>query len=213
MDKPKGGRSLQSSYRSTHVRIPEPIKDRVEAIKDLYYSGGLQQHEELQAENCKLANEYKKVLTKSLTGNICSNISAITEPNATIESVASPVNKPKGGRGLKVDYISTHVRIPEPIKGKVEEIKDLYFSGSLQQYDELQVENCRLANEYRKMLTVTLTDNVCNDVSATTQFVFFQDALAIAKKLLHQEKSTRETIAEFLIAIYGINVKVDDLKL
>ncbi len=213
MDKLKGGRSLQASYKSTHVRIPEPIKDRIEAIKDLYYSGSLQQHEELQAENCRLANEYKKVLTKSLTDNICANMSANTEPNTPIASIVSLADKPKGGRGLKVDYISTHVRIPEPIKDKVEQIKDLYFSGSLQQYDESQAENCRLANEYKKMLTDTLTDNVCNDISVSTQSVSFQDALVIAKKLLHQKKSVRETIANFLIAIYGINVKGDDLKL
>ncbi len=213
MDKPKGGRGLQSSYKSIHVRIPEPIKDRVEAIKDLYYSGNLQQHEEFQVENCRLANERRKMLTESLTDNMCNDISANTESNVIIASIVSPIDKPKGGRGLKVDYISTHVRIPEPIKGKVEEIKNLYFSGSLQRYDELQAENCRLANEYRKMLTNTLTDNVCNEVSASTQLVSFQDVLAIANNLLHQKKSTRETIANFLIAIYGINVKVDDLKL
>jgi hypothetical protein len=34
MDKPKGGRGHSAPYRTTHLRVPEPIKDRLQAIID-----------------------------------------------------------------------------------------------------------------------------------------------------------------------------------
>jgi nitrate/nitrite-specific signal transduction histidine kinase len=34
MDKPKGGRGHKAPYRTTHLRVPDPIKDRLQAIID-----------------------------------------------------------------------------------------------------------------------------------------------------------------------------------
>lgn len=62
--------------------------------------------------------------------------------------------RPTGGRGkVATTYKSTHVRIPDAIKHRVEQLKDQYFDGSLEYADELIAENHKLANEYRKMLT------------------------------------------------------------
>jgi hypothetical protein len=35
----------------------------------------------------------------------------------------------KGGRGVKAPYETTHVRIPTPIKSKVEELSNTYKNG------------------------------------------------------------------------------------
>jgi hypothetical protein len=34
MDKPKGGRGHRAPYQTTHLRVPAPIKDRLQAIID-----------------------------------------------------------------------------------------------------------------------------------------------------------------------------------
>lgn len=46
-----------------------------------------------------------------------------------------PVNK--GGRGVKAPYETTHVRVPVPIKDKVQQIIDDYKNGSTSDDDEL----------------------------------------------------------------------------
>ncbi len=65
MSKPKGGRGKEASYKSTHVRIPDVIKDRVEKLKEQYFSGQLEFADELTAEDHRLANEYRKLLTSN----------------------------------------------------------------------------------------------------------------------------------------------------
>ena len=41
--KPKGGRGKTAPYKSTHLRVPEPIKDRIQAIIDDYRESLLNQ--------------------------------------------------------------------------------------------------------------------------------------------------------------------------
>ena len=60
--------------------------------------------------------------------------------------------KPVGGRGKAASYKSTHVRIPEPIKGRVEELKELFFSGRLDEYYRIIEENKTLAEKYRSLM-------------------------------------------------------------
>ena len=40
------------------------------------------------------------------------------------------MTKPVGGRGIKAPYNSILVRMPEPIKREVEELKNLFYCGS-----------------------------------------------------------------------------------
>ncbi|MEM6754477.1 MAG: hypothetical protein AAF630_16080 [Cyanobacteria bacterium P01_C01_bin.38] len=60
--------------------------------------------------------------------------------------------KPVGGRGKSAPYKSTHVRIPEPIKARVEELKQLFFSGQLEEYYRTIEENKVLADKYRNLV-------------------------------------------------------------
>lgn len=41
----KGGRGVKAPYESTHVRIPVPIKDKVEALSQAYKDGTLEDSE------------------------------------------------------------------------------------------------------------------------------------------------------------------------
>jgi hypothetical protein len=43
----------------------------------------------------------------------------------------------RGGRGVKAPYESTHVRIPVPIKERVEELSKAYKDGRLEETSQL----------------------------------------------------------------------------
>lgn len=172
--------------------------------------------------------------------------------------------KPVGGRGKVANYKSTHVRIPDAIKHRVERIKEQYFDGSLEYADELTAEDHRLANEYRKLLTGNnqkadsstnlLTTSVdgeteeeliededsesSNDEVIKTQAKMIQDLIAdvkllerelnelkndttlanldstknLAKKILKQRKSAKESIAKLISSMYNTEVKPEELK-
>lgn len=54
------------------------------------------------------------------------------------------MQKPKGGRGHKAPYVSTHVRIPEPIKPIVQELIRRFHAGepvALEQPKLLELED------------------------------------------------------------------------
>jgi hypothetical protein len=44
------------------------------------------------------------------------------------------MNRPKGGRGKEADYNSTHIRIPEPLKLRIEELKRKFWEGEPEYY-------------------------------------------------------------------------------
>lgn len=118
------------------------------------------------------------------------------------------MSKPVGGRGKKAPYETTHVRIPLPIKDRVEQLKEQYIAGSLEYADHLTAEDHRLANEYRNLLTSKSSDANSKDKLLTS----LDTALVKAKEVLKQKKSAKESIAKLLTSLYGIEVKPEDLK-
>jgi hypothetical protein len=40
MDKPKGGRGVKAPYETTHIRVPVPLKDEVDALVSRYREQG-----------------------------------------------------------------------------------------------------------------------------------------------------------------------------
>jgi hypothetical protein len=117
------------------------------------------------------------------------------------------MNKNVGGRGKKSSYESTHVRVPLPIKDRVEELKQLYINGALEHYDQLLKDDHDKARMYENLLTgskekVNPSQNPLPSLD---------DALTQAKTLLKQKKSARESIAKLLTSLYGSIVTVDDL--
>lgn len=117
------------------------------------------------------------------------------------------MNRNVGGRGKKSSYESTHVRVPLPIKDRVEEIKELYINGALEHYDQLLKDDHEKARLYENLLTgfkdkVNFSQNPLPSLD---------DALDQAKKLLKQKKSARETIAKLLTGLYGKTISSEDL--
>jgi len=79
MTKPKGGRGKRSDSPSEMLRIPSAIKDRVIALKELYYNDELDIYEQKLAENERLANQHQNLISSSSdsTSNSISSLEAI----------------------------------------------------------------------------------------------------------------------------------------
>lgn len=118
------------------------------------------------------------------------------------------MDKPKGGRGIKAPYESTHVRVPAPIKGRVEELIEVYRFGGLELADELVKEDHRLANEYRQKL---LTGNAQQVNHSHNSLTSIDEAKEIAKKILRSKRSKASSIAKLLTTIYKVEVTESDL--
>lgn len=88
-----------------------------------------------------------------------------------------------GGRGHKAPYETTHVRVPMPLKQDVEQ----------------------LISDYRQKLLTGST--ISKDNSLTS----LSEAKEIARKLVRAKKSSRESMARLLTAIYKTVVTMDDL--
>ena len=119
------------------------------------------------------------------------------------------MNKPTGGRGKKAPYEQTHVRVPLPIKARVEELKEMFLNGSLDSYDDLLKRDYEKAREYEKTLT-GLNEKVNLDQNLLTGL---DEAISVVKQALKRKKSARETAAIILSEIYKVEIKPDDLKL
>lgn len=64
----KGGRGVKAPYETTHVRIPEPIKARVEALSQAYKDGVMNEPLSLDEalEEAKKILSQKKSASKSV---------------------------------------------------------------------------------------------------------------------------------------------------
>jgi hypothetical protein len=92
------------------------------------------------------------------------------------------MEKPVGGRGKKAPYQTTHIRVPLPVKDKVE----------------------KLIEEYRESGTNQSS-------SDSQQIISLEDAKLLSKKLLKSKTKNIETHAKLLTAIYGLEVSASDL--
>lgn len=147
---------------------------------------------------CQLVNGFtNNYLTKAVNGFIV----------IVLLLVNGFMNKNVGGRGKKSPYDSTHVRVPLPIKDRVEEIKELYINGALEHYDQLLKDDHEKARLYENLLTGS-KDKVN---SSQNPLPSLDDALDQAKKLLKQKKSAKETIAKLLTGLYGKTISSEDL--
>jgi len=110
------------------------------------------------------------------------------------------MEKPKGGRGKRADYESTHVRIPDPLKERVERLKELFFSGELDEYEQKITTALQLLDS---------SQSESFDIPAKS--LTLDEALEQARKVLKLKRSARESILKLLTALYGVDVTVKDL--
>ena len=92
------------------------------------------------------------------------------------------MSKPLGGRGKVAPYETSHVRVPLPVKDKVNKI----------------IEDYRLS----------IIDGINTQ---DTVLITFSESKSLAKKLLRAKRSKLETIAKLLTSIYGIEISKDEL--
>lgn len=96
---------------------------------------------------------------------------------------------PKGGRGQKAPYTTTHARIPEAIKPLVEEItiryKELYLVAGEQEANNflLQIRERLFIEPKHTMNSLTFSD---------------EELRQIAEEILHQKKSARISLVRFI---------------
>jgi hypothetical protein len=93
--------------------------------------------------------------------------------------------KPKGGRGHTAPYQTTHLRVPIAIK------------------DQLQL----VIDDYRKLVILNEIDPiegaVLNNVFWDKKMPSKEEAIEIAKEILKQKKSARQSLNKLLTALYG----------
>jgi hypothetical protein len=112
------------------------------------------------------------------------------------------MEKPKGGRGKQASYSSTHVRIPDILKERVEHLKELYFSGELEQHEETINRAMQLLQYAEQNLDLTETS-----VSSLN----LKQAIGEAKKILKMKVSARDSLTKLLTALYNVKVTKEDL--
>lgn len=89
--------------------------------------------------------------------------------------------KPKGGRGHEAPYETTHVRVPVPIKAKVD----------------------RLIDDYRKtILTGNQPETEKHDIGYAVSLTTLGEAKAIAQQILKQKKGAKLSLEKLLTALY-----------
>jgi len=107
------------------------------------------------------------------------------------------MSKPKGGRGKHAEYSTEMIRIPEPIKGRVLQLKQMFYDGQLEDYDN------KLANEQ------PLTDDEQKLISS------LENALVIARELIadnaKKKKSVKYVMAKLISSLFDAEVNPDDL--
>jgi len=117
MSKPLGGRGKKSSYVSTHVRIPDDIKDDVEFLKQMYFDGELDQWKESVKEDAKLAEEYRRILASEKTSDL-QPYNLLTSFSATVSLAKTLLKQKKNAR-------ETVAKLLSAISGKQITIEDL----------------------------------------------------------------------------------------
>lgn len=93
------------------------------------------------------------------------------------------MSKPVGGRGKQAPYATTHLRVPVPIKDKLEAI----------------IEN------YRN----SVVDGVESEPSTILPL---EQAKELAVKLLRSKAAKISTVSKLLTGIYGEEINEDELK-
>lgn len=91
--------------------------------------------------------------------------------------------KPKGGRGHVVPYQTTHLRVPVPIKPRLEQIIDDYKTDILKGVDYSE-RNYLNVNEAKKL----------------------------AKQILKYKKSAKASLAKLLTGLYDVEIKPENLE-
>lgn len=101
------------------------------------------------------------------------------------------MDRPKGGRGKKAPYVSTHARVPEPTKPYIEVIVQMFHDGTLPPIEEF------------KQLVEAGKENTLPTLEGLTLF---------AKNTLKRKMSARKSLEHFLSGLYPDRINDIDLE-
>jgi len=105
MSKPVGGRSKKASYTSTHVRIPDDIKEDVEFLKQLYFDNKLEEWKSSVKEDARLAAEYRRILASDDPSNL-QPFNLLTSFSATITLAKTLLKQKKSTKVIIAKLLS-----------------------------------------------------------------------------------------------------------
>ena len=140
--------------------------------------------------------------------------------------------KPVGGRGNKAPYESTHVRVPVPIKAKVQALIDDFRDSQTEQpkkvltgLDETEDEEDEQdeGSEPSDLETIKSQaemiqryafeiQSLKQDLDKINSLTTLDDAKQTAKTILKAKKSASQSVAKLLTSIYQVDVTIDDLR-
>jgi len=134
--------------------------------------------------------------------------------------------KPLGGRGKKAPYETMQMRVPIPLKLKLQDVISEYrekvLLGDEQEQDDSEpsddddsepsdLETIRSQAEtiQRYLSEIQFLKHKLEQTNLNTSL---EDAKQTAKTILKAKKSASQSVAKLLTSIYQVEVTVDDLK-
>ena len=143
------------------------------------------------------------------------------------------MTKPVGGRGNKAPYESTHVRVPLPIKPKVQALIDEFRESQIEQPkkaltslevdEEDETDEEEDSDEPSNLETIKSQAEMIQNYISEIRFLnlkleqsnsltSLEDAKQTAKTILKAKKSASQSVVKLLTSIYQVEVTVEDLK-
>jgi hypothetical protein len=116
--------------------------------------------------------------------------------------------KPVGGRGKQAPYATTHLRVPVPIKEKLEAIIEDYRRAVVD-----GGESDPSTNSYDLSTgELEFIQNFCPGAVNDFKLIPLEQAKELAVKLLRSKSAKVSTVSKLLTGIYGEEVNEEDLK-
>ena len=143
------------------------------------------------------------------------------------------MTKPVGGRGNKAPYESTHVRVPLPIKPKVQALIDEFRESQIEQPkkaltslevdEEDETDEEEDSDEPSDLETIKSQAEMIQNYISEIRFLnlkleqsnsltSLEDAKQTAKTILKAKKSASQSVVKLLTSIYQVEITTDDLK-
>lgn len=103
------------------------------------------------------------------------------------------MSKPKGGRGIKAPYQTTHVRVPVSLKPCIDGIIEDYRNAVMKDKLDPNLEIEAVSYPVQSWLPP------------------LEEAKQLIKDILRQKKSARQSIAKLLTSLYSVDIDPKDL--
>lgn len=192
MSKPVGGRGIKAPYETTHVRVPVPIKGKVQALIDEFRDSYTRQSEKSLVRLDEVESEGSENLHSALEV-IEFQAEVIDYCNLKVQALSQELEF----QTEELEFQKASIRFQsEEIQSQGQRIES--------QDQELQLQDQELQS--RNPLTGYQTNRKNNLLTS------LEDAKKEAIKQLRSKKGKYFEVAELLSFIYGVKVTKEDLE-